>query len=120
MSTVDPAALATAATALLDSVVEQIEQHRDDLVEQFSSAVATALPRVCQSVSRSGEACDRAPAHTGLCSWQFDEVARTYRGYEEAAARVPNLEADLLAARQQIRTLQNQLAPERAKSAAQV
>lgn len=120
MSTVDPAALATAATALLDSVVVSIEEHRDELVESFSAAVANAAPRECQGRSPEGEGCDRKPAHGGLCSWEFDQTVRRYRGFEEQAARVPALEAELARHAATIVALQERSRPERAKADAQV
>jgi hypothetical protein len=95
MGDVDPEALRIASVAMLetvrDIVVERIEEHRDELIEAFAGVVSEANPRVCASVSRQGASCDRAPGHVGSCSWEFDDIIRRYRSFEETAAKVPDL-----------------------------
>jgi hypothetical protein len=105
----EPNAVAVAATAMLDAVIAGIEEQRDALADAFAHAVANGKPRTCTAVSRDGEACDRLPAHDGICSFDFDATVRRYRDFEETAARVPRLESQVSRLTSQLMSAQRQM-----------
>jgi hypothetical protein len=121
MADATPTALAGAAQALLAHVVELIEGESDVLVALFSQAVADGTLRsYCGRTDRTThEACDRPPEHDGDCSWTAQQIRRRYRQFEEQAMRVPVLTRDNRHLTQQVRQLNAELAPYRAKEEAQ-
>jgi hypothetical protein len=112
---VDPEALALAATTMLDVIVSGIEDQRDGLVQAFVQLGAGQGSRTCTAVSREGVACDRAPAHRGLCSFDFEATVRMYQGYEEQAHRVPELEGQVMQLTSQLQSAARELQEHRTK-----
>jgi hypothetical protein len=110
MTAVDPDALAQAALALLDGVIAGIEEQRDQLVDAFANTIAEAKTRTCMAVDSNGAGCDRTPGHTGLCSFEFDDAVRRYRGFEEQAAKLASVEHELRGTKVELGAARRELA----------